>query len=101
VIVTFRPEFTPPWLGRPHVTLFSLNRLLQGLAAFTARCHALTIALAGVARSSAAPTDWNCNRSRDHRADARRRVLRWCLSICTFNAGHVCRVSRPKGAYHM
>ena len=27
VILTFRPEFTPPWLGRPHVTLLSLNRL--------------------------------------------------------------------------
>jgi len=26
-IVTFRPEFTPPWVGRPHVTLVSLNRL--------------------------------------------------------------------------
>ncbi|WP_213290803.1 adenylate/guanylate cyclase domain-containing protein [Bradyrhizobium sp. sGM-13] len=27
VILTFRPEFTPPWVGRPHVTLLSLNRL--------------------------------------------------------------------------
>jgi predicted ATPase len=27
VIITFRPEFTPPWIGRPHVTLLSLNRL--------------------------------------------------------------------------
>ena len=27
VIVTFRPEFAPPWVGRPHVTLLSLNRL--------------------------------------------------------------------------
>ena len=27
VIITFRPEFTPPWVGRPHVTLLSLNRL--------------------------------------------------------------------------
>ena len=27
VIITFRPEFTPPWAGRPHVTLFTLNRL--------------------------------------------------------------------------
>ncbi len=26
-IITFRPEFTPPWLGGPHVTLLSLNRL--------------------------------------------------------------------------
>jgi len=27
VIITFRPEFAPPWVGRPHVTLVSLNRL--------------------------------------------------------------------------
>ena len=27
LIVTFRPEFTPPWVGRSHVTLLSLNRL--------------------------------------------------------------------------
>ena len=27
VIITFRPEFTPPWIGRPHVTLLTLNRL--------------------------------------------------------------------------
>jgi predicted ATPase len=27
VIITFRPEFMPPWVGRSHVTLLSLNRL--------------------------------------------------------------------------
>jgi class 3 adenylate cyclase/predicted ATPase len=27
VIITFRPEFTSPWVGRPHVTLLSLSRL--------------------------------------------------------------------------
>ena len=27
VIITFRPEFTPSWVGRPHVTLLALNRL--------------------------------------------------------------------------
>jgi class 3 adenylate cyclase/tetratricopeptide (TPR) repeat protein len=27
VIITFRLEFTPPWVGRSHVTLLSLNRL--------------------------------------------------------------------------
>jgi predicted ATPase len=26
-IMTFRPEFTPPWIGRPHVTMLTLNRL--------------------------------------------------------------------------
>jgi class 3 adenylate cyclase/tetratricopeptide (TPR) repeat protein len=27
VILTFRPEFTPPWIGRPQVTMLTLNRL--------------------------------------------------------------------------
>jgi predicted ATPase len=27
VILTFRPEFAPPWIGRPHVTMLILNRL--------------------------------------------------------------------------
>jgi class 3 adenylate cyclase/tetratricopeptide (TPR) repeat protein len=27
LIVTFRPEFNPPWTGRPHVTSLALNRL--------------------------------------------------------------------------
>jgi predicted ATPase len=27
LIITFRPEFAPPWVGRPHVTLLSLSRL--------------------------------------------------------------------------
>jgi class 3 adenylate cyclase/predicted ATPase len=27
LMVTFRPEFTPPWIGRPHVSLITLNRL--------------------------------------------------------------------------
>jgi len=30
-VVTFRPEFTPPWVGRPQVTLISLNRLPRRL----------------------------------------------------------------------
>ncbi|MGA8613391.1 MAG: hypothetical protein WB760_17155, partial [Xanthobacteraceae bacterium] len=29
LLVTFRPEFTPPWIGRPHVTALTLNRLAQ------------------------------------------------------------------------
>jgi predicted ATPase len=29
VIITFRPEFTPPWIGRPHVTVLNLNRLAR------------------------------------------------------------------------
>jgi predicted ATPase len=29
LIVTFRPEFKPPWTGRTHVTSLSINRLAQ------------------------------------------------------------------------
>ena len=29
LIVTFRPEFDAPWIGRPHVTALTLNRLAQ------------------------------------------------------------------------
>ena len=32
-IITFRPEFVPPWVGRPQVTLISLNRLPRRLRA--------------------------------------------------------------------
>jgi predicted ATPase len=27
LIVTYRPEFEPPWIGRPHVTALTVNRL--------------------------------------------------------------------------
>ena len=27
LIMTYRPEFEPPWLGRPYVTALTLNRL--------------------------------------------------------------------------
>ena len=29
LIVTYRPEFEPPWIGRPHVTALTLNRLAE------------------------------------------------------------------------
>src|SRR5262249_23194774 len=29
LIVTFRPEFEPPWIGRPHVTALTVNPLAQ------------------------------------------------------------------------
>ena len=29
MLVTFRPEFEPPWIGRPHVTALTINRLVQ------------------------------------------------------------------------
>ena len=27
LIMTYRPEFQPPWLGRPYVTALTINRL--------------------------------------------------------------------------
>ena len=29
LLMTFRPEFEPPWIGQPHVTALTLNRLTQ------------------------------------------------------------------------
>jgi class 3 adenylate cyclase/predicted ATPase len=29
LLVTFRPEFEPPWIGGPHVTALTINRLAQ------------------------------------------------------------------------
>ena len=29
MIITYRPEFEPPWIGRPYVTALSLNRLSE------------------------------------------------------------------------
>jgi class 3 adenylate cyclase/predicted ATPase len=29
LIVTFRPEFEPPWIGRPHMTALTIGRLAQ------------------------------------------------------------------------
>jgi class 3 adenylate cyclase/predicted ATPase len=29
LIVTFRPEFEPPWIGRPYVTALTINRLTE------------------------------------------------------------------------
>jgi len=29
LILTFRPEFNPPWIGQPHVTAMTINRLAQ------------------------------------------------------------------------
>ena len=29
LVVTFRPEFEPPWIGQPHVTALTLNRLTR------------------------------------------------------------------------
>ena len=50
LVATFRPEFIPPWVGQPHVTVLALNRLgrsdgavlverLVGNAGLCRRCH--------------------------------------------------------------
>jgi class 3 adenylate cyclase len=41
LVITFRPEFQPPWAGQPHVTMLALNRLGQRQVA------ALVVGLAG------------------------------------------------------
>src|SRR5262249_52793203 len=42
LIVTYRPEFEPPWIGQPHVTALTLNRLGQREIAAMIDCSALT-----------------------------------------------------------
>ena len=37
LLVTFRPEFEPPWIGQPHVTALALSRLGPRDAAALAR----------------------------------------------------------------
>ena len=37
LVVTFRPDLSPPWIGFPHVTLLTLNRLAQGAGAVIGR----------------------------------------------------------------
>jgi predicted ATPase len=29
LVVSFRPEFDPPWIGHPHVTALTINRLAE------------------------------------------------------------------------
>jgi hypothetical protein len=29
LLVTYRPDFEPPWIGRPDVTALTINRLAQ------------------------------------------------------------------------
>jgi hypothetical protein len=45
LVVTFRPEFEPPWIGRPYVTALTINRLahvqmsLKDMERFHAKGH--------------------------------------------------------------
>ena len=45
LLLTFRSEFSPPWRGRPHATLISLNRLPRRQSAALAEAVAGTRAL--------------------------------------------------------
>ena len=29
LLITFRPDFEPPWVGQPHVTTLTINRLTR------------------------------------------------------------------------
>jgi class 3 adenylate cyclase len=58
LVETFRPEFTAPWVGRPHVTALTLNRLVprqraEMIAASAAarRCHAKSSTRSPTART--------------------------------------------------
>ena len=48
LIVTYRPEFEPPWIGRPHVTALTLNRLTR---------REIDAMIEGVIRNHALPAD--------------------------------------------
>ena len=64
LIVTFRPEFEPPWIGRPHVTALTLNRLGEReVAAMIDRVvgnKPLPASMSG-RTSSSAPTAFRCS----------------------------------------
>ena len=45
LIVTFRPEFEPPWIGRPYVTALTINRLgHREVGAIDRHCHRQQVA---------------------------------------------------------
>ena len=57
--ITFRPEFQPPWAGRPHVTSFALNRLGERDGAVLAQeLAAIRSVLMSPRRSSSVPTGY-------------------------------------------
>ena len=57
LIVTYRPEFEPPWTGRPNVTVLTLNRLGE---------REIAAMIDGVAGNKAAARE---RQARHHRAD--------------------------------
>jgi len=63
LIVTFRPEFDPPWIGRPHVTALTLNRLAEREADAMIDCVVGNKFVPASIRqaSSSAPTAFRCS----------------------------------------
>lgn len=58
VVVSFRPQFSPPWTGEPHVTLLALSRLETHACAHLARQVAGSAVLpAGIADEIAVRAD--------------------------------------------
>ena len=42
LVITYRPDFEPPWVGRPHVTSLTLNRLVDRELATRAKAISLS-----------------------------------------------------------
>jgi predicted ATPase len=58
LIITYRPEFDPPWIGRPHVTALNLNRLGdREIAAIIDRLTGNTLLPEGIRQDIAERTD--------------------------------------------
>ncbi|MDI3561740.1 AAA family ATPase [Bradyrhizobium sp. Arg816] len=45
ILITYRPDYIPPWSGRPHLTMLTLNRLSRAQAADMVGAFAATEAL--------------------------------------------------------
>ena len=58
LIVTFRPEFEPPWIGRPYVTALTINRLGE---------RDIAAMIDGVSRQQAASSEHPAGHYRAHR----------------------------------
>jgi predicted ATPase len=54
LIVTYRPEFQPPWIGRPYVTALNLNRLGEREIG-AMRAHVCVSRLLGIKTYSSPP----------------------------------------------
>ena len=63
LLITFRPDFQPPWTGQPHVTMLTLNRLSQrDRALWSITSPAVKRCLPACStRSSSAPTACRCS----------------------------------------